>query len=91
MFSILHRVLAWSVVLGLLLPVVIILVLSLAGLLTGMGDRAGGLLCLRVAMGLGVGWTAAIALTAVTVGMRMLEQTESIQKNASEDLNEKNR
>ena len=90
MFSILHRMLAWSVVLGLLLPVVIILVLSLAGLLMGMGDKAGGLLCLRVAMGLGVGWTAAIALTAMTVGMRMLEQTESIQKNASEDLNEKN-
>ena len=55
MLSVLHRVLAWSVVLGLLLPVVIVLVIGLAGLLEGMEDEAGSLLCLRIAIGLGVG------------------------------------
>ena len=65
MSSILHRVLTWSVVLGLFLPVVIVPVLSLAGLLTGMGDQAGSRFCLRIAMGLGVGWASAIVMTAV--------------------------
>ena len=77
MSSILHRVLAWSVVLGLFLPVVIILVLSLAGLLTGMGDQAGSRFCLRAAMGLGVGWASAIVMTAVVAGVSILERPES--------------
>ncbi len=89
MFSVLHRVLAWSVVLGLLLPVVIVLVIGLAGLLAGMKDDAGSLLCLRIAMGLGVGWISAIAITAVTSGVRLLEQTENALANPSETSSDK--
>ncbi|MBT6055558.1 MAG: hypothetical protein HN985_08840 [Planctomycetaceae bacterium] len=89
MFSVLHRVLAWSVVFGLLLPVVIVLLLGLAGLLAGVRDEAGGLICLRIAMGLGVGWVSAIAITAVTVGVRMLEQTENARTNSAEESSEK--
>jgi hypothetical protein len=89
MLSVLHRVLAWSVVLGLLLPVVIVLVIGLAGLLEGMEDEAGSLLCLRIAIGLGVGWISAIAITAVTVGVQMLEQVENTRANSIETSYEK--
>ncbi len=84
MFSVLHRVLAWSVVFGLLLPVVIVLLIGLAGLLAGMQDEAGSLLCLRIAMGFGVGWISAIAITAVAVGVRVLEQAENARANSPE-------
>jgi hypothetical protein len=90
MFSVLHRVLAWSVVSSLLLPVVIVIVLGLAGLLAGMRDEVGSLFCLRIAMGLGVGWASAVAVTAVTVGVRMLDQSENVRANSSETSSEKN-
>ncbi len=90
MSSILHRVLTWSVVLGLFLPVVIVLVLSLAGLLTGMGDQAGSRFCLRAAMGLGVGWASAIVMTAVAAGISILERPEGTISESSEIDAERN-
>ena len=90
MSSILHRVLTWSVVLGLFLPVVIVLVLSLAGLLAGMGDPAGSKFCLRAAMGLGVGWASAIVMTAVAAGISILERPEGTISESSEIDAERN-
>ena len=90
MSSILHRVLTWSVVFGLFLPVVIVLVLSLAGLLTGMGDQAGGRFCLRAAMGLGIGWASAIIMTAVAAGISILERPGNTISESSEIDSERN-
>ena len=84
MSSILHRVLIWSVVFGLFLPVVISLDLSLAGLLAGMGDKAGSQFCLRVAMGLGVGWASSIVITAIAGGVCILERPESTISDSSD-------
>ena len=84
MSSILHRVLIWSVVFGLFLPVVISLDLSLAGLLAGMGDKVGSQFCLRVAMGLGVGWASSIVITAIAAGVCILERPESTISDSSD-------
>ncbi len=83
MHSILFRVLTWSVVFGLFLPVVIVLDLGLAGLLAGMGDKAGSWFCLRVAMGLGVGWASAIVVTAVAACVSILERPERMHSEPS--------
>lgn len=55
-----RRPLAWAVVGTLLLPVVLSLVLGLAGLLTGLGDDAGAAICRGAALVVGVIWAAAI-------------------------------
>jgi len=55
-----RRPLAWAVVGTLLLPVVLSLVLGLAGLLAGLGDDAGAAICRGVALVVGVLWAAAI-------------------------------
>ena len=87
MFSILHRILTWSVLLGLFLPVVIVLVLGLGGLLEGMGDHAGGCFCVRVAIGLGVGWVCSLVTTTVTAGITILEQPDktSVETSGKEE------
>ena len=77
MSSILHRVLTWSVLLGLFLPVVIVLLLGLAGLLAGMGDQAGVRFCVRVAIGLGVWWACSLVTTTVTAGITILQRPGS--------------
>ena len=84
MFSILHRVLTWSVLLGLFLPVVIVLVLGLAGLLAGMGDHAGGRFCVRVAIGLGVWWACSLVTTTVTAGITILERPDNTPVETSD-------
>jgi len=89
MSSILHRVLIWSVVFGLFLPVVISLDLSLAGLLAGMGDKAGSQFCLRIAMGLGVGWASSIVITAIAAGVSILERPESTISDLSDTTPER--
>ena len=73
MLTVVRRLLAWGVVLSLLLPVVLVLVLGLGGLLRGMGDALGGQLCVRVALLIGLGWAAAVILTAVAGGLLVLE------------------
>ena len=73
MLTVVRRLLAWGVVLSLLLPVVLVLVIGLGGLLWGMGDALGGQLCLRVALLVGLGWAAAVILTAVAGGLLVLE------------------
>jgi hypothetical protein len=73
MILIVRRLLAWGVALSLLLPLVLILVLSLGGLLTGVGDDVGGTICLRTSLGIGVIWASAVVVTAVTGGLLALE------------------
>ena len=50
--------------------------LGLAGLLEGMGDHAGGRFCVRVAIGLGVGWACSLVTTTVTAGITILERPD---------------
>lgn len=57
--------LGWAVAGTLLLPVVLSLVLGLAGLLAGLGDTVAAVVCQRLALVVGVLW--AVALTATTV------------------------
>ena len=90
MSSILHRVLTWSIVFGLFLPVVIVIVLGLAGLLTGMGDQAGSRFCLRVAMGLGVWWASTLVITTVTAGISILERPEDTASKSSDRVSGRN-
>ena len=90
MSSILYRVLTWSVVLGLFLPVVIVIVLGLAGLLTGMGDQTGSRFCLRVAMGLGVWWASALVMTTVVAGISILDRPENTASGPSERVSGRN-
>ncbi len=90
MSSNLHRLLTWSVVLGLFLPVVIVIVLGLAGLLTGMGDQTGSRFCLRVAMGLGVSWASALVMTVVAAGISILERPENTASESSDRVSERN-
>ncbi len=90
MSSNLHRMLTWSVVLGLFLPVVIVIVLGLAGLLTGMGDQTGSRFCLRVAMGLGVSWASALVMTTVAAGISILERPENITPESSDRVSGRN-
>ncbi|MEY3031722.1 MAG: hypothetical protein RLZZ622_197 [Planctomycetota bacterium] len=73
MILIVRRLLAWGVALSLLLPLVLILVLSLGGLLTGVGDNVGGSICLRASLCIGVIWATAVVVTAVTGGLLALE------------------
>ena len=90
MSSILHRVLTWSVVLGLFLPVVIVLGLGLAGLLTGMGDQTGSRFCLRIAIGLGVWWASALVTTTVAAGISILERPSNTNVESSGTVSERN-
>jgi len=73
MIQIVRRLLAWGLALSLLLPLVLIVVLSLGGLLAGLGDKVGGSICLRTALGIGVIWSTAVVVTAVTGGLLALE------------------
>jgi len=73
MVLIVRRLLAWGIALSLLLPLVLILVLSLGGLLAGVGDKVGGSICLRTSLGIGVIWATAVVVTAVTGGLLALE------------------
>jgi membrane protein implicated in regulation of membrane protease activity len=57
--------LGWSVAGSLLLPVVLSLVLGLAGLLAGLGDTAAALVCQRLALAIGLCWAVAVAATTV--------------------------
>lgn len=57
--------LGWAVAGTLLLPVVLSLVLGLAGLLAGLGDTSAALVCRRLALVVGVLWAAALVSTTV--------------------------
>lgn len=73
MREIVRRLLAWGVVLTLLLPMVIAVVLGLGGLLSSLGDEAGGAACGRVGLVVGVVWFMALAGTAAASGIMALE------------------
>lgn len=55
--------LGWSVAGTLLLPVVLSLLLGLAGLLAGLGDTAAAVVCQRLALAVGLLWAVAVATT----------------------------
>ena len=57
--------LGWAVAGTLLLPVVLSLVLGLAGLLVGLGDTSAARVCLRLALVVGVLWAVSLAATTV--------------------------
>lgn len=73
MREIVRRLLAWGVVLTLLMPMVIAVVLGLGGLLSSLGDEAGGAACGRVGLVVGVVWFMALAGTAAASGIMALE------------------
>jgi hypothetical protein len=67
-----RQLVLWGVVATLLLPVVLAVVLGLGGLLHGLGDAAGGRVCLRLALGVGAAWAVAIVATTVTSALATL-------------------
>jgi len=69
-----RRPLAWAVASTLLLPVVLSLVLGLAGLLAGLGDSAGAAVCRRLSLVVGVLWAAAVVGTTVLNALAILER-----------------
>lgn len=64
--------LGWSVAGTLLLPVVLSLVLGLAGLLAGLGDTAAALVCQRLALAVGLLWAVAVAATTTLSAFTIL-------------------
>lgn len=69
MRSIITRVLMPAVVSSLLMPIVLVIVLGLAGLLASLGDGIGAAVCRGAALAVGVGWLVAVAVTAITAGI----------------------
>jgi hypothetical protein len=69
MRSIITRVLVPAVVSSLLLPIVLVIVLGLAGLLASLGDGVGAAVCRGAALAVGVGWLVAVTVTAITAGI----------------------
>lgn len=67
-----RRPLAWAVVGTLLLPIVLSLVLGLAGLLAGLGDQDGAVACRRAALAVSVLWGAAIVTTTTLTALAIL-------------------
>ncbi|MFM7244436.1 MAG: c-type cytochrome domain-containing protein [Planctomycetaceae bacterium] len=57
--------LGWAVAGTLLLPVVLSLMLGLAGLLAGLGDTSAALVCRRLALVVGLLWATALVATTV--------------------------
>lgn len=69
-----RRPLGWAVAGTLLLPMVLSLVLGLAGLLAGLGDTAGAVVCRRLSLIVGVLWGVALVATTVLNAIAVLER-----------------
>jgi energy-converting hydrogenase Eha subunit A len=67
------RLLVWSVVAALLLPMVVALLVGLGSLLGRLGDTWAAVACQRAALVTGVAWAAAIVATAVCSGIAAIE------------------
>lgn len=71
----LRRLLAWGVIAGVLLPVVLAIVVGLGTLLTSLGDEFGGAVCRRAALAVGVAWTVAVVSAALTSSLIVLGES----------------
>lgn len=77
MRGILRRMLLAGVASSLLLPIVLAVVIGLGVLLRAVGDHAGGMVCGRAALVVGVVWLVAVITTAVASGATLLEDRPS--------------
>jgi hypothetical protein len=71
--GIIRRLLLAGVACSVLLPIVLAVVTGLGVLLHAVGDGAGGRVCGRAALVVGVGWLVAIITTAVASGAALLD------------------
>jgi hypothetical protein len=60
-----HRLLSRCVALVVLLPIALLVILGLGALLSGLGDRAGAIVCARVALCGAVAWLVGVIAMAV--------------------------
>jgi len=67
------RLLAWSLIATLLLPVMVAVVMGLGALLTAVGDADAAVVCQRAALVAGVLWLVAIVATTVAGGVMAIE------------------
>lgn len=65
----LRRLLLWTVLLSVLLPVALAVIVGLGALLAAVGDEAGAAACGRVCLVVGAGWLMALAGTATATGI----------------------
>lgn len=71
--GIIRRLLLAGVACSVLLPIVLAVVIGLGVLLQAVGDGAGGRVCGRAALVVGVCWLVAIITTAVASGAALLD------------------
>lgn len=71
----LRRLLAWGVISAVLLPVVLAIVIGLGTLLSSLGDEAGGDVCRRVALAVGVAWIVSVVSAALTSSIIVLGES----------------
>jgi len=73
MRSVFRRILVVGVGCSLLLPIAMLVVIGLGFLLASVGDEAGGAVCSRTALVVGVIWLVAVIATAVASGVAALD------------------
>lgn len=70
----LDRLLAAALLAGVLVPILLALLLGLGGLLRGLGDEVGAVVCGRIGIGLGLAWAAALAAATLLNGIIALDR-----------------
>lgn len=73
MRGIILKLLAWSLIAAVLLPVVVAVVLGLGALLAAVGDAPGAVVCRRLGLVAGVLWLVALVATTVASGIAAIE------------------
>lgn len=73
MRGIIVRLLGWSVIAALVLPIMVAVIVGLAALLAALGDTVAAVICQRVALVVGVLWLLAIIVTSVCSGVIAIE------------------
>lgn len=73
----LRRLLAWGVIAAVLLPVVLAIVVGLGTLLSSLGDEAGGAVCRRAALVVGVAWIVSVVSAALTSSIIVLGESSA--------------
>ena len=64
---------------GLILPVVVCVLVAAAALLNALGDAAGGLALVRVALAGGILWTVDLILLVLSLGIRAFTSSDDSQ------------
>ncbi|MFZ4733444.1 MAG: hypothetical protein ACOYK7_12965 [Pirellulales bacterium] len=67
-----HRLLSRCVALVVLLPIALLVILGLGALLSGLGDRAGAIVCARVALCGAVAWLVGVIAMAVVTAVAVV-------------------